>query len=97
MFNKIKDDRILERVISKLTELYPNINNLTKDMILILLADLSQGVKISCPLLKFPLEPSLKHYNKRLSINFNDKGSIIRWCNQIYSSINQQMLVFYIY
>ncbi len=63
----------MERVIPKLTELYPNINNLTKDMILILLAELSQGVKISCPLLKFSLESSLKDYNKRLSINFNKK------------------------
>ncbi len=63
----------MERVIPKLTELYPNINKLTKDMILILLAELSQGVKISCPLLKFPLESSLKHYNKRLLINFNRK------------------------
>ncbi len=91
MFNKIKDDRILERVIPKLTELYPNINNLTKDMILILLADLSQGVKISCPLLKFPLEPSLKHYNKRLSINFNEKVQLYDGVTGIYPSINQQM------
>ncbi len=53
MFNKTNDDRMLERVIPKLTEVYPNINNLSKDMVLILLVKLSQGVKISCPLLKF--------------------------------------------
>ncbi|PIM96223.1 DNA-directed RNA polymerase subunit beta [Candidatus Hodgkinia cicadicola] len=73
MYNKTNDDRILKRVIPKLTELYPNINNLTKDMILILLAELSQGVKISCPLVKFPFESCLKDFNNRLLIKTNDK------------------------
>ncbi len=53
MYNKKNDDRILKRVIPKLTELYPNIKDLTKDMTLILLDKLSQEVKISCPLLNF--------------------------------------------
>ncbi|PIM94820.1 DNA-directed RNA polymerase subunit beta [Candidatus Hodgkinia cicadicola] len=73
MYNKTNDDRILVRVIPKLTELYPNINKLTKDMILILLSELSHGVKISCPLFEFPFESCLKDFNKRLSINFNGK------------------------
>ncbi|PIM95454.1 DNA-directed RNA polymerase subunit beta [Candidatus Hodgkinia cicadicola] len=73
MYNKTNDDRILKRVIPKLTELYPNIKDLSKDMILILLDKLSQGVKISCPLVKSPFESCLKNYNKRLSINSDGK------------------------
>ncbi|PIM96150.1 DNA-directed RNA polymerase subunit beta [Candidatus Hodgkinia cicadicola] len=73
MYYKTNDDRILERVIPKLTELYPNINKLTKNMILILLSELSQGVKISCPLFGFPFESCLKDFNNRLSINSNRK------------------------
>ncbi|PIM95245.1 DNA-directed RNA polymerase subunit beta [Candidatus Hodgkinia cicadicola] len=72
-YNRTNDDRILERVIPKLTELYPNINNFTKDMILILLAELSHGVKISCPLFGLSPESCLEVYNRRLSINFNGK------------------------
>ncbi|PIM96902.1 DNA-directed RNA polymerase subunit beta [Candidatus Hodgkinia cicadicola] len=73
MYYKTNDDRILERVIPKLTELYPNINNLTKNMILTLLSKLSQGVKISCPLFGFPFESCLKDFNNRLLINSNKK------------------------
>ncbi|PIM96883.1 DNA-directed RNA polymerase subunit beta [Candidatus Hodgkinia cicadicola] len=73
MYYKTNDDRILERVVPKLTELYPNINNLTKNMILTLLSELSQGVKISCPLFGFPFESCLKDFNNRLSINSNRK------------------------
>ncbi|PIM96012.1 hypothetical protein [Candidatus Hodgkinia cicadicola] len=73
MYYKTNDDRILKTVVPKLTELYPNINKLSKDMILILLSELSQGVKISCPLFKFPFESCLEDFNKRLSINFNGK------------------------
>ncbi|PIM96856.1 DNA-directed RNA polymerase subunit beta [Candidatus Hodgkinia cicadicola] len=73
MYNKTNDDRILERVIPKLTELYPNINNLTKNMILILLAKLSQGVKISCPLFEVSFESCLKDFNNRLLINSGRK------------------------
>ncbi len=73
MYYRTNDDRILERVVPKLTELYPNINNLTKNMILTLLSELSQGVKISCPLFGFPFESCLKEFNTRLSINSNRK------------------------
>ncbi|PIM95885.1 hypothetical protein [Candidatus Hodgkinia cicadicola] len=73
MYYKTNDDRILERVIPKLTELYPNINKLSKNMILILLSELSQGVKISCPLFEFPFESCLKDFNDRLLINSNRK------------------------
>ncbi len=73
MYYKTNDDRILEQVIPKLTELYPNINNLTKDMILVLLSELSQGVKISCPLFNFSFEPCLKDFNKRLTIDLSGK------------------------
>ncbi|PIM96932.1 DNA-directed RNA polymerase subunit beta [Candidatus Hodgkinia cicadicola] len=73
MYYKTNDDRILEQIIPKLTELYPNVSNLTKDTILVLLTELSRGVKISCPLVKFPLEPCLEHFNKRLSVDFSGK------------------------
>ncbi|PIM96484.1 DNA-directed RNA polymerase subunit beta [Candidatus Hodgkinia cicadicola] len=73
MYNKTHDDRILKGVIPKLTELYPNMTNLTKDMTLTLLAKLSQGVKISCPLFKFPFEPCLEVFNNRLLIKADDK------------------------
>ncbi len=69
MYNKMNDDWILKRVIPKLTELYPNIKDLTKDMILILLDKLSQGVKISCSLVKSPFESCLKNYNKKKIID----------------------------
>lgn len=38
-------------------------------MILILLTELSQGVKISCPIFNGPFESCLKEFNKRLLIN----------------------------
>ncbi|PIM96729.1 DNA-directed RNA polymerase subunit beta [Candidatus Hodgkinia cicadicola] len=73
MFYKTNDNQILRMAIPKLTELYPNINNLTKNMILILLTELSQGVKISCPLFNVPFESYLKDFNKRLLINSTRK------------------------
>ncbi|PIM95038.1 DNA-directed RNA polymerase subunit beta [Candidatus Hodgkinia cicadicola] len=67
------DDRILERVIPKLTELYPNINNLTKDTILVLLTELSQGIKISYPLFNGLFGSCLNDFNNRLSIDSSNK------------------------
>ncbi|PIM96056.1 DNA-directed RNA polymerase subunit beta [Candidatus Hodgkinia cicadicola] len=73
MFYKTNDERILRMVIPKLTEIYPNINNLTTNMILVLLTELSQGVKISCPLFNVSFETYLKDFNRRLLINSTRK------------------------
>ncbi len=44
MYNKTNNDHVLGMVIPKLTEIYPNIKHLTKETILTLLNELSNGV-----------------------------------------------------
>ncbi len=50
IYNQTNNDHVLQSAIPKLTEIYPNTNRFTKDIVLTLLTELSRGDKMSCPL-----------------------------------------------
>ncbi|PIM94981.1 DNA-directed RNA polymerase subunit beta [Candidatus Hodgkinia cicadicola] len=63
-----KNENCLWLIVPKLRELYPNIKNYTKDVILLLVSELSRGVKISCSNFDFDVDKNIKHWTGRLGL-----------------------------
>ncbi len=63
-----KNENYLWSIIPKLKELYPNIKNYTKDVILLLVSELSKGVKVSCSNFNFDVDKNIKHWTERLGL-----------------------------
>ncbi len=73
IYNQTNNDQVLQLAIPKLTEMYPNINKFTKNVILTLLNELSRKVKITCSLFSSSTKSHLEAFNKRLSIDSSGK------------------------
>ncbi|PIM95075.1 DNA-directed RNA polymerase subunit beta [Candidatus Hodgkinia cicadicola] len=86
MYNKTNSDHVLGTVMPKLTEIYPNIKHLTKETILMLLNELSNGVRISCSLFGSSVNQDINMFNKRLfthGLNINEHNGQL----QLYDGV----------
>ncbi len=55
--------------MKQLVEVYPNINNLSKGIVIIMLEELSKGVKLSCSLFDSSIDVQIKILSKRLTLS----------------------------
>ncbi|PIM95215.1 DNA-directed RNA polymerase subunit beta [Candidatus Hodgkinia cicadicola] len=63
-----KNEDCFKLITLKLRELYPNIKNYTKEAILLLVSELSKGVKLSCSNFNFDVDKNIKHWTERLGL-----------------------------
>ncbi len=67
MYEHNKNEKLFTKIaISKLSELYPNVKNYSFNILIKLLQELSNGVKITCPLFNLPINELIKKFSKRL-------------------------------
>ncbi|PIM96362.1 DNA-directed RNA polymerase subunit beta [Candidatus Hodgkinia cicadicola] len=75
LYHWSNNEELLRSVVPKLKEIYPSIKIFTKDMILMLISELSKGVKISCSNFGFDVKSNTKWLADRLGLQ--------RWDGQV--------------
>ncbi|PIM96953.1 DNA-directed RNA polymerase subunit beta [Candidatus Hodgkinia cicadicola] len=68
LYNKTGNDSVMRLAMGQLVEIYPNINNLSKETVITMLNELAKGVKLSCPLFDSSIDIQIKILNKRLAL-----------------------------
>ncbi|PIM95108.1 DNA-directed RNA polymerase subunit beta [Candidatus Hodgkinia cicadicola] len=66
LYQQSNNEDLLRSVVPKLKEIYPNIKVYTKDIVLMLISELSKGVKISCSNFGFDVKENIKWLTDRL-------------------------------
>ncbi|PIM96279.1 DNA-directed RNA polymerase subunit beta [Candidatus Hodgkinia cicadicola] len=69
LYNKTGSDSVMRLAMGQLTEIYPNINNLSKETVITMLNELSRGVKLSCPLFDSSIDIQTNILSKRLALS----------------------------